>query len=571
MALAWMLGLIVWLAGGTGWSFPADHAVEQILPTAQAVLSQTHVSWVDAAGHPITGFRPGTPYPPLYARDMVWIVPAARSLYPAVDWQPGIEAFLRRQYTNDTASDTDGWQAGAGALPGVLHADGRIDKASATSDEETSLIEAAAAVVTTAGPGWLASTMGGTPATPPPRVIDQLDAALDWLWRTRLDPATGLIWRGHTTDWGDVTLDVTAPDRTDIDPAHALRTASIYDQVLAWRAANHLADWWDALENVAAAQRWRDRAAALRAASNRLLWQPDRGFYRLHVHLSNPDGSTPWQHNFDEGRILAIGNAVAVWAGFTSPPQTRSILDRLAQAQLAAGQPQPGLSLWYPYGSWTYPYPEMQWGRYQNGGLWDWWAGVQVLAEFEAGFSARALLHLRQLAHTWDLQGGRVAEWRSLEHGVPAGASDYAAAAATVMQATLQGLYGVTWLPDARLQLTVRLGEYPGTITATLPGTDRQLWYDYQPAAGMLRLAYRTDGVGPFPLWLRLPPGWEAAAVQLDDSQRTFTVEQIGHDRFVALEGLPGQHQLVIRTVPALSWWQQLLQRWRFLREPAAG
>jgi hypothetical protein len=571
VGLAWVVGLIVWLAGGTGWSFPADRAIEAILPAAQAVLSQTQVSWVDAAGHPVTGFRPGTPYPPLYARDTAWIVPAARTLYPPAAWQPGIEAFLRRQYTAGTTSDDDGWPAGAGALPGVLYADGRIDKASATSDEETSLIEAASYVVDTAGPGWLTTTLSSPAAAPGPRVIDQLDAALDWLWHTRYDPTSGLIWRGHTTDWGDVALDTTAPDRTDIDPARAIRTASIYDQVLAWRAAHHLAGWWETLGNVTAAQHWRARAAALRAAANHALWQPHRGFYRLHVHLPGPGGAEPWQHNFDEGRILAIGNAVAVWAGFTSPAQARSILDRLGEAQLAAGQRQPGLSLWHPYGSWTYPYPEMQWGQYQNGGLWDWWAGVQVLAEFETGDAARGLLHLRQLAHAWAAPGERATEWRNLAGGTPTGASDYAPAAATVMQAVVQGLYGVSWQPAGHLQLTVRLGEYPGTITAALPGTDRQVWYDYQPAPEALHLDYRTHGVGSFPLWLRLPPGREAAAVNLDNSQRTFTIEQVGRDRFVALEGLPGQHRVVVRTVPSLPWWQQLWQRWYFLRQPAAG
>ncbi len=571
MGLAWIVGVIVCLAGGTGWSFPADRAVEQILPAAQAVLSQTHVSWVDMAGYPVTGFRPGTPYPPLYARDTAWIVPAAQALYPPAAWQPSIEAFLRRQYTAVTTSDEDGWRAGAGALPGVLHADGRIDKASATSDEETSLIAAAATVVEIAGADWLTSTLGSDQAGTELRVIDRLDAALDWLWRTRYDAASGLIWRGHTTDWGDVVLDDTAASRTDIDPTRAIRTASIYDQVLAWRAANHLADWWEIVGDITAAQRWRSRATAVRAAANRTLWQPNRGFYRLHVHLDNADGSAPWQHNFDEGRILAIGNAVAVWAGFASPSQAQSILDKLAAAQLAAGQPRPGLSLWHPYGSWTYPDPEMQLGQYQNGGLWDWWAGVQVLAEFEAGYSPRGLLHLRQLAHTWRGPGGRAAEWRNLAGGTPTGASDYAPAAATVMQATLQGLYGVSWQPDGALRLTVRLGEHPGSITAALPGSERQVWYDYQPTPAALHLDYRTHGVAAFPLWLRLPPGREAASVQLDDSPRTFTIEQVGRDRFVATEGLPGQHRVVVQTVPALSWWQQLVQQWRFLHEPAPG
>ena len=609
----------------TSWLFPSDPAIEAVRMTAQEVFSSTQVTWADAAGQPVAGFRPAAIYPPLFARDLSWIAPAARLFYPPSAWQPAVEAFLRRQYTAATRSDEDGWQAGAGALPGVLHSDGRVDKASAVSDEETSLIGAAYSLFAVQGASWLSTVMTatvgratGSQATgsrcyecevhlrglqadqagsrgyddevylyelAAPRVIDRLDAALTWLWDNRRDAASGLTWRGHTTDWGDVTLDVTTSNPTDLDPARAIRTASIFDQVLAWRAAQQLAAMWEALGEVGRAAAWRQRAVELQTAANRDLWQPRRGFYRLHIHLAGPpcaDGSpcAPWQHPFDEDRLLAIGNAVAVQVGFCSPAQARAILDALAQSQLAAGAMQPGLSLWPSYASWTYPQPDMQTGRYQNGGVWDWWAGVQIEAEFKAGYSRRALLHLRQVARAWASHPGQVYEWqapgwrpgmRSDDLAVVSAAKDYAAAAATVMQAVTTGLYGVEWQAGGALRVTVRLGEASGAITSTLTGANRSLSYTYTPSADALRLDYHTWGSGAFPLWLRLPPGRDAAAVSLDAADATFTVERVGDDQYVALSALPGIHAVTVRTLPSPPWWQSWWLRWRYLREPGIG
>jgi hypothetical protein len=579
----------------TSWLFPSDPAIEAVRVTAQEVFSSTQVTWADAAGQPVAGFRPAAIYPPLFGRDLSWIAPAARLFYPPSAWQSGVEAFLRRQYSATTRSAEDGWQAGAGALPGVLHSDGRVDKASAVSDEETSLIGAAYSLFEVQGAAWLttiitATSSGGhdsqdAAGLAAPRVIDRLDAALTWLWDNRRDAASGLIWRGHTTDWGDVTLDVTAPNPTDLDPARAVRTASIFDQALAWRAARQLATMWEALGEVGRAAAWRQRGAELQTAANRDLWQPRRGFYRLHIHLAGPSCAdrapcAPWQHPFDEGRLLAISNAVAVQTGFCSPAQARAILDALAQAQLAAGASQPGLSLWPSYASWIYPQPDMQAGRYQNGGVWDWWAGVQIEAEFRAGYSRRALLHLRQVAHAWASHPGQVYEWqapgwrpgmRSDDLAVVSAARDYAAGAATVMQAVTTGLYGVEWQAGGALRVTVRLGEASGAITSTLAGANRSLSYTYMPTADALRLDYRTWGGGAFPLWLRLPPGRDAAAVRLDAADATFTVERVGDDQYVALSALPGIHTVTVRTLPSPPWWQSWWRRWRYLREPGVG
>ena len=102
-------------------------------------------------------------------------------------------------------------------------------------------------------------------------------------------------------------------------------------------------------------------------------------------------------------------------------------------------------------------------------------------------------------------------------------------------------------------------------------GAGRALSYTYTPAADALALSYRTWGVGAFPLWLRLPPDRDAAAVTLDAADAVFTVERVGADRYVALTGLPGVHTVTVRILPSPPWWEQWRLRWRYLREPGSG
>ena len=182
------------------------------------------------------------------------------------------------------------------------------------------------------------------------------------------------------------------PGYTDYNPAQDHLTASIYDQALAYMALIELAKMNAAVGNTARTDQWQRQAEALKAQTNARLWQSDKGFYLTHLHV------TPLEHNFDESVMVSISNALAVYAGLSDFRQSQAIFQSLETARLAVNAKKPGLSI-YPYypNQWPnlfFDYQGMGYGHYQNGGIWDWWGGVQIKAEFVNGFAETGLTHL---------------------------------------------------------------------------------------------------------------------------------------------------------------------------------
>ena len=213
----------------------------------------------------IHGFRPGKVYPEMYIRDIAWGMETAQYYYPDEYLREPIEAYLRRQYSANTVSlDTDfGVTAGSGAIGGIITPQGRSNKQTATTDEETSLIHAAYLYYNIAfDTDWLQKDVNGR------SVIERLNLAADWLYSHRLDPQLLLFWRGHTTDWGDVKFEK-GPGYTDYNPAQDHLTASIYDQALAHMALLELAEMNAAVGNNARADEWQNKAEALRKTDKR--------------------------------------------------------------------------------------------------------------------------------------------------------------------------------------------------------------------------------------------------------------------------------------------------------------
>src|SRR4029450_949560 len=134
-------------------------------------------------GETIHGFRPGKVYPEMYIRDIAWGMETAQYYYPDEYLREPIEAYLRRQYGPDTVSlDGDlGVVAGNGAIGGIITPQGRSNKQTITSDEETSLIHAAYLYYNISyNTAWLQQPVKGLP------VIARLNLAADWLYSHRL-------------------------------------------------------------------------------------------------------------------------------------------------------------------------------------------------------------------------------------------------------------------------------------------------------------------------------------------------------------------------------------------------
>ncbi|GAB4528899.1 MAG: hypothetical protein Kow0063_05490 [Anaerolineae bacterium] len=486
-------------------------------------------------GYPVQGFSPDPIYPRIFIRDTSTLLTGASYFYPAERLRWGVEAFLRQQYERTTASSEDGWLAGEGAISATVGPDGVIDKATAVSDEETHLIHAAYVVYRLiGGVAWLEQDIEGLP------VIGRLNAAGDWLLAHRRDAATGLIRRDHTTDWGDVRFQPTQGNPTDIVEQNVVWTASIYDQALAHRAWRELAAMNRAVGDEVEARRWDTEADSLRFAANALLWQPERGFYRTHLHL------TPLAHGFDEDGMVSIANAVAVVCGLTDASQNAAILAALERARLEAGAGKVGVVLYPPYPDGFFAQPFMGAGVYQNGGVWDWWGGWQVLAEFETGYSQRARTHLVQTAVDWARHPGQVFEWQTVTTLTGAGGDRYSGAAGIYAQVIVEGLYGVRLLLDG-LTLSPRLGDWSGSIAAHQPASGLFLRYNYQPAADHLEMVYQTNHQAPnFPGRILLPVGFVPDQVQLDGLPQDWDTFTLGQDTYLSTTLPTGHHSLLV-------------------------
>jgi hypothetical protein len=485
----------------------------------------------------VHGFRPGKAYPEMVVRDIAWGMEAAQYYYPDQYLREPIEAFLRRQYTAESVSlDGDfGVVAGAGAIGGILTPHGRSNKQTITSDEEISLIHAAHLYYQmTYNSTWLQSSINGRP------IIERLNAAADWLYRTRLDPHSQLLWRGHTTDWGDVKFEK-GPGYTDFNPRQDHKTASIYDQALAYLTLLELAEMNAAVGLVDQADAWQTRAEALKKWTNERLWQAERGFYLTHTHV------TPLAHAFDEASMVSISNALAVYAGLTDFKQSHIALQNLDKVRLAAGVNKPGLSI-YPFypNKWPnlfFDYAGMGYGNYQNGGVWDWWGGVQIKAEFRRGFAETARNHLFQVASAWTKHPGNIIEWVSSTDPRFEGSHYYSAAAGTMGSAIIEGFFGVK-LDGRGLTLQPRLGLNDAYVRIYQPATDRYVAYTYDWDQTVTELNYGTNAGGVVTMKILKLRSEIISQVTIDGNPIEFSSENVGLDAYTVFEAPSGQHRL---------------------------
>jgi hypothetical protein len=512
------------------WHVDGEPEVADMQSTIHDILTRVHVSYPGVDGQTVEGFFPGTTYSYyapgaartpfyLYTRDTATILPIARFYFPASALRSAVEEFLRQQYPD-------------GGISATVSPDHSVDKATTVSDEEASCILAAAEVFRVSmDAGWLRQSIRGQ------SVVDRLNRAMLWVLTQRRDPDTRLIKRAHTTDWGDVKWEPTG------DPAHVQPgdqwTASIYDQSIAYGTLQALAGMNAAVGRDQDAARWQAEAADIRAASNMILWQdaPDRGFYRIHVHL----GPNTVEHDFDEGQIVAIGNAAAVYYGLAEPDKVPRILDALGRAQLAAGSPKPGLTLDQPYTGW--PQAQMDERVYQNGAVWDWWGGRQISAEFWSGYSHRARQHLLEVARDWATHPGAVREWESPWLGRTGVDQAYAGAATAVGQAVVEGLFGVEFLGHD-VHLSPRLGFTNGGIRVYEPATDVFSAYEYTAHDRQLTLSYGSNTPTPIAVHLRIPWGGPSEARLDQQDVLPITYERVGEELVASVLAPSGTHRI---------------------------
>jgi hypothetical protein len=505
-------------------------------PTIRKVLERAHVTYGGVDGQRVEGFFPGPTYSyrnlagwtpfHIYIRDTATAVPMARYYYSLQAQRSVVDEFLRMQYPD-------------GSISATVAPDFKVDKATVVSDEETSTIVAAAEAFDVApDPAWLRQELRGQ------MLIERLNRAMSWVLTERRDPTTQLIKRAHTTDWGDVKWEP-GPEPTNIQDGDQW-TASIYDQAIGYAALRGLARLNAAAGREQDRARWEDEAFELRSATNRVLWQdqPRRGFYRIHVHLQ-PDRVEHYE--LDEGDIIAIGNAAAIYYGLADSERAARIVAALERARIAAGATKPGLTLDPPYAGWYQV--QMDHRMYQNGALWDWWAGRQISGEFWTGHWRMARQHLIQVAQDWATHPGMVREWESPWLQRNGADPAYVGGAAVMGQAVVQGLFGVD-ISGREVRLSPRLDDFNGRIRVYEPATDTYAAYEYTSSPRRVSAQYGTNS--PTAVSVRLPVLWRDASLALLDGRDVLPVfyERVGEEHIASVVVPSGTHQVELQRVP---------------------
>jgi len=491
-----------------------------LLKIIRLTLEDNAVSFQGRTGT-VSGFSAGTDYPQIWLRDANTILPAARLFYG----RPFLLSWLEEHLA---------FQRADGALMDWVDSRGRADKNTTETDQESSAVQAAFQVYEILGPSWLEKKIDGE------RIIDRLDHALGYVLRSRWSPEHGLVTGAHTADWGDVDMVDEGPEAVRVN-GRTHWTADIYDQSMFYQACRNLAGMWRALGGADRSSFWTERAREIKANTNRWLWQEEKGFYRVHIHL---DGM---EHDFDESDMLAMGgNTQAMLSDLADETKRRRIIQAALERQETYGLSTVSGTILppYPRGFFRHPLLDDPF-EYQNGAQWDWFGGKLVYAMFENGFSDAAREKMLAIIRK-NIRNGGFFEWDDRE-GVGRGSGCFAGSAGSMAMAFFEGYLGIRWSPEG-IRLTPRIGKGNARAHAYFPANDVFVAFDYQGESleKSLSLAFNSNFSGLTELRILLPGKKVPRSLLLDGKPTPWSIGSVGDDSYAIVRTDLRNHRLEI-------------------------
>jgi len=502
---------------------------KELYKLIRATLSHNRVTFQGKTG-PVSGFAAGTAYPQIWLRDSNTTIAASRYFYES--------AFLRSWLIEHLALQKDD-----GGLEDWIYSNGRFDKNTTASDQEINAVQAAARITEILGPGWLDDKINGQ------TILSRLEKSMLFVLANRFDAKLGLIKGAHTADWGDV--DMTHHDQSAIYvDAETHWTCGIYDQGVFVSAAKSLARMLATRGLEEQARRWEEKAQLIRINSDQWLWQEDKGFYKVHVHLD------ALHHDFDEDSMFAMGgNAEAIISGLASEEKCRRIIESALARQDSFKMSTISGTLLPPYPKKFFRHPMVDDPyEYQNGGQWDWFGGRFVYGMFEHGFSRQAREKLLEIAKK-DIANRGLYEWDS-PAGIGQGSSFFSGSAGSLAKALFEGYLGLKISIDS-LALEPKLGRDSATVHAYIRASDLFIAYEYvfDGTDNSLVLRYNSNIPGRGKIRILLPPAeagqvapWkiQGLRVRRDGATIPFASSILGEDRFIIIETDFKNHTLEI-------------------------
>jgi hypothetical protein len=506
----------------------SQNEIDNILKIIRLTLHQNEVSFPGKTGK-ISGFSAGADYPQIWLRDANTILPISRYFYSQAFLSSWLEEHLAFQKEN-------------GSLEDWIDSRGASDKNTTETDQESSAVQAAFQIFNLLGPRWLEKPIDGI------RIIDRLNIALEFVWDSRRNEGFGLITGAHTADWGDVDLVDSDQKATYVDD-RTHWTADIYDQSMFYEACQNLAAMWETLGDKKGMAFWQEKAGAIKDKTNNLLWQEDKGFYKVHVHLDS------LRHDFDEEDMFAMGgNTLAVLSGLADKEQSqRIILEAMKRQEVHNISTISGTLLPpYPKGLFKHPLLDDPY-EYQNGAQWDWFGARMIFAMFQQGFSRKATEKCLEIIKK-NMENRGFFEWDNKE-GVGLGSDFFAGTAGSMGKALFEGYFGINLKWDT-LSIEPKLGRESGRIHISQPANNLFVEYDYGFDEKTDKISLSFNSNFPKNGTIRILNPWFSAGnnethntlieIYLDGRKVPFRKERISQDEFLVIQSDFYQHEVEI-------------------------
>jgi hypothetical protein len=425
--------------------------LDKIQKLLRLTLEKNEVEFEGKTGT-IKGFSAGTNYPQIWLRDANTMIPISRYYYDRPYLISWLEEHLAFQKEN-------------GSLEDWVDSLGNSDKNTTETDQEASAVQAAYQIFEIVGKNFLEKTVNRK------KIIDRLDDALNYVFQNRYHKDFGLTTGAHTADWGDVDLIDEGKQAVYVDD-RTHWTADIYDQSMVYQACCYLTEMFNALGNADKVSYWKGRAALIKKNTERWLWQANKGFYRVHMHLDS------LHHDFNEDDIFAMGgNTQAVISGLADEKKSRQIIENALERQKTFGISTISATLLPPYPAGFFRHPLLDDPyEYQNGAQWDWFGGRLIYTMFEHGFSRFAEEKLMEIIRK-NLANRSFFEWDNKE-GVGYGSDNYCGSAGSLGRALFEGYLGIKLGRD-NLSIEPKLGKNSAKLHVYLPANDIFIAYDY--------------------------------------------------------------------------------------------
>jgi glycogen debranching enzyme len=394
---------------------------------AKQILADKRLDQVEAmALKLLNGFSAGTSYGEIWIRDFNTFIDGSLRVHDKKIVKEKLLLFFKIQGADgnvpDGAVKSEQANVGYKYIYSELAPGWAAHKNTVETDQESSLIQAVKKYVDATGDKTiLKESIGGQ------TVLARMDAALQYVLKSRWSEKYGLVIGATTVDWGDMQAQtgwgVAINDQTKW-------AIDIYDNAMFLMAINDFISLMP--DDYHSAINWKKTAKQLEKNIRKHLWDTKAQKYIPHLYLNG----SPFASDFNERAILYTGGtACAILAGLNSRKEISEINQQFIAMTKKEKFATIGMTVYPPYP--LAAFPNVPPYTYQNGGDWTWFGGRMVQALAENGFLAQAYAELNPMIDRV-LKNNGFFEWYDVKTGEPKGSGDFRGEAGVLYDAIEQ-------------------------------------------------------------------------------------------------------------------------------------